>query len=377
MYYKGIKIRLLPTTEQEILLWKHIHCSRFIWNYMLALQEQRYKNGEKHLSKFDMIKLLTPLKQDDNYKWLNEVSNSTLQRVCLDLDSSYIKFYNKINNKPKFKSKKNAKCSFPVCDAIGRTYFKNNKVNVQKVGKILYSTKFTIPQGNDKKIINPRILYVGNKWILSFNIICENQANDLKGKMGIDLGIKELAVVSFDNKQIVFHNINKSKKMRTLECKIKHLQRNVSRKYKTNGCYDKTKSILKTENQIKKIKYHIQNIRLNYIHQCTHKLITYYPQKIVMEDLNIKGLLKNRHLSKAIQDQCLYEFIRQMKYKCEWNNIDFIQADKFYPSSKTCSNCGCIKQDLKLSDRIYKCNYCGLIIDRDYNAAINLMNYST
>lgn len=193
--------------------------------------------------------------------------------------------------------------------------------------------------------------------------------------MGIDLGVKELAVVSYDGQPLVFHNINKSKRVRNLKSKLKHLQRKVSRKYHTNKSWNKTKNIEKVERQIKEIQYRLSNIRNNYIHQTTHTLVSLNPIRVVMEDLNITGMMKNRHLSKAIQEQCMYEFIRQMKYKCEWRGIEFVQVDRFYPSSKTCSHCGSVKHDLKLSDRKFVCSECGLEIDRDYNAAINLMKY--
>ena len=152
----------------------------------------------------------------------------------------------------------------------------------------------------------------------------------------------------------------------------------MSRKYEANREGDKfvkTNNIIKLEKQIKLLHRKLSNIRNNHIHQATNKIIKLKPFRVVMEDLNIKGMMKNKCLSKAIQEQCFYEFIRQMKYKCEWNGIEFIQVDRFYPSSKTCSCCGNIKKDLKLSDRTYICDKCGLIIDRDLNASINLGNY--
>ena len=234
------------------------------------------------------------------------------------------------------------------------------------------------------KFSNPRICYENNKWILSFGIECNNQAFELNDfSIGIDLGIKETAVVSFEDKSLIFKNINKTKRVKNLKRKLKHLQRKVSRKYHTNNknnTYEckwfKSNNILKTEEQIRKIYAKISNIRKNYNHQTTHKLVSLLPKRVVMEDLNISGMMKNRHLSKAIQEQCFYEFIRQMKYKCEWLGIEFIQADRFYPSSKTCNHCGNIKKDLKLSDRTYICEHCGFTIDRDLNAAMNLANYS-
>lgn len=375
---KSFKIRIYPTKAQEELIWKHIGSCRYIWNWMLAKQEEIYAAGEKHLSAFSMIKLLTPLKNDGEHGWLYDVSNTSLQIACQDLQKAYDKFFKKISGFPKFKSRKRSKPSYPVC--ADRFYFVDNKtVQIQKLGKVRYKTDFSLPHGTEYKFSNPRITYRNGKWILSFGMECENQTPKLTDvSMGIDLGIKDLAIAEC-NGQIVFHNINKSKKMKELRKKQKHLQRSISRKYEANKQgqkYIKTKNIERLENKLRKLYCHISNIRQNYIHQCTHALVLLLPSRVVMEDLNIQGMMKNRHLARAIQEQCLYEFIRQMKYKCEWNCIEFVQADRFYPSSKTCSCCGNVKRDLKLSERIYKCDICGLKIDRDYNAAINLSKYA-
>lgn len=370
-------IRLFPTKEQEELLWKHIGCSRYIYNYMLAYQIDNYKNGEKYLSAYDMHRLLTQIKNDGEHEWLKKVSNATLQRSCTDLAFAYDMFFKKINGFPKFKSKKKIKPSFPCREEIGRFYFLENEVKIEKLGKIKYKTNYEIPLGNKQKFINPRISLTANgKWILSVGWECENQVPKLTDKsMGIDLGVKQLAVVSFKNECLKFGNINKSKKMKQLNSKLKHLQRNLARKYRQNGSYEETNNIRKEKEKIKRLYYHISSIRRNRLHQTTHQLISLLPSKVVMEDLNVKGMMKNRHLARAIQEQCFYEFRRQMTYKCEWNNIEIVFANRFYPSSKTCSCCGTYKKDLLLKDRIFVCDECGNKIDRDYNAAINLMKY--
>lgn len=194
--------------------------------------------------------------------------------------------------------------------------------------------------------------------------------------MGIDVGVKDLAIVAFGDEQFVFHNINKSKRVRMLESKQRHIQRAISRKYCTNGNYEKTRQIQKYERILRDILFRLTNIRSDYTHKTTHALVSMLPQTVVMEDLNVSGMMKNRHLAKAIKDQRLYEFIRQMQYKCEERGIEFVQVPRFYPSSKTCSSCGSIKRDLKLSERMFVCSECGLHIDRDYNAALNLMRYA-
>ena len=149
----------------------------------------------------------------------------------------------------------------------------------------------------------------------------------------------------------------------------------MSRKYRTNGSYDETNAIKELKDQIKRLYFHISNIQKDYIHQTTNTLVSLSPDIVVMEDLNVQGMMKNRYNSRAIGEQCFFEFIRQMRYKCEENGIEFFQVDRFYPSSKTCSCCGAIKKDLQQGDRIYICKECGIVIDRDYNAAINLMKY--
>ena len=373
---KGYKIRIYPNKEQKILIEKHIGACRFIWNYMLNLQNENYKIENKYISRFDMIRILTPLKKQEEYQWLNEISTSSLQNICVDLDKNFKGFFKKEHKYPKFKSKKKIKKSYPVCES--RFYFKDNKhMQIQKLGIVKCKTDFKMPIGKHK-FSNVRLSKEINKYFISFGLECENQVRQLNDySMGIDLGVKDLAVVSYGINSLVFDNINKFDKMKKINKELKHLQKSISRKYEANkqgNKYIKTKNIMKAEEKLRKINKKISNIRNNYIHQTTHKLIELLPKKVVMEKLNVLGLMKNKHLAKAIAEQNFYKFIKYMKYKCEWNGVQFIQADRFYPSSKMCSCCGNIKKDLKLSDRIYICK-CGLSINRDLNAAINLKNY--
>lgn len=375
---RSYKIRLYPTKQQEELMWKHIGACRYIWNYMLAKQQEIYKQGGEHLSAFDMIRALTPLKQDGEHEWLYEVSNSTLCKSCQDLQKAYEKFFKKQSGFPKFKSRKYSKPSYPVCEY--RFYFQDGFATIQKLKKVKYKTDFKLPQGRGHKFSNPRISCINGKWMLSFGVEREKQAVELTDKaMGIDLGVKDLVSAAYGDERIVFHNINKSKRMRFLNKQLLHIQRSISRKYEANRQgkkYVKTNNIIREEEKLRKLYCRISNIRENYIHQATHSLVSKLPYRVVMEDLNVQGMMKNRHLAKAIGEQCFGEFIRQMQYKCEDRGIEFVQADRFYPSSKTCSCCGCIKQNLKLKDRTYVCSECGLVIDRDYNAALNLMRYA-
>lgn len=374
---KGKIVRLFPNEEQEQLLWRHIGASRFIYNYMLALQVERHKKGEKHLSAFGMSYLLPEMKKTEEFTWLNDISSRSLQRSCANLATAYERFFRKQSGFPNFKSRKKSKATFPVDDNLGALWFSSTAVQIPKIGKMPYRAQEDLPLGRQQKFFNPRISCTPNdKWILTFGVECETQTPILTGiSMGIDLGIKELAVVAYGDEQMAFHNRNKGKKMRQLNRKLAHYQRNLARKYSVNGSYEETSNVRKTKKKIKRLYYHISNIRKDYLHKTTHELVSKYPKRVVMETLSVQGMMKNKHLAKYIQEQCFYEFKRQMKYKCEWNGIEFVEVERYYPSSKTCSCCGAIKKDLKLNDRIYHCDACGLTIDRDYNAAVNLMRY--
>ena len=375
---KSYKVRLYPTKEQEQLMMKHIGCARFIYNYMLSTQIERHNSGVGYLSRFDMIRIITALKKDGNHEWLYDVSNITLQIACADLDKAYQSFFKKRTKFPKFKSKKGCKQSFPI--RSDKLWFGGSGyVHIEKLKNVKFKTDFNLPTEKGHKFSNARISNINGKWMLSFGMECENQAHTLNDyNVGIDLGIKDSAVVAYDDKKLVFHNINKSKNVRSIKKRIAHLQRSISRKYDVNkqgNSYIKTKNIEREEAKLRKLYAHLSGIRSNYIHQSTHTIVSLLPKRVVMEDLNVTGMMKNRHLSKAIQEQCFYEWIRQLRYKCEWNGIEFVQVDSFYPSSKTCHKCGCVKHSLKLKDRIFVCDECGYTEDRDYNAALNLMSY--
>lgn len=381
---KSYKIRIYPTKEQEELIWKHIGCCRFVYNQMLAKEIESYSQGGKYSGHFGLIRQLPSLKEE--YPWLKDVSNSSLQLELGDLNNAYQNFFRRVKKKqnpgfPKFKNKKKSKAKYPVI--ANRMYFEETLVQIQKLGKVKYKTDYDLPLGKGNKFVNPRIEYVKatNKFMLSFGLEIENQNPKLNDySVGIDLGIKELAVISYDGNSKVYSNINKSKKVRDLERRQKSLQRSISRKYEQNkqgNKFIKTKNIERTEKELLKVYNKLTNIRTNYIYQTTSEIIKLNPKRVVMEDLNISGLMKNKHLSKSIQQQKFSLFVQCMKYKCEFNGIEFIQADKFYPSSKTCSCCGAYHKDIvnSLKVRKWTCPDCGTIHDRDLNAAINLENY--
>lgn len=366
------KIRIYPNKMQEEKLKQFVGASRFIYNWALDRQIKNYKDGNKFISSFTLQKDLTNLKKEIDYTWLNGVSSAMLKRSVENLCKSYIGFFTGKSKYPKFKSKKKSKKSFFV--RTDRLNVEDKSVNFEKIGRIKIK-KNNIPI--DIKLSNSYCSFDGKYWYLSFGFEQkENQLElDKNLSIGIDLGIKDLAILSNGD---VYKNINKSKEMRRLYSKLKRLQRKVSNKYdknKVGSKFVKTNNIIKLEKQIKLVHRRISNIRNTYNHKLTSDIIKMKPYRIVVEDLNVSGMMKNRHLSKAIGQQCFYEIRRQFDYKCKFNGIELVIADRFYPSSKTCYKCGNVKSDLKLKDRVYKCDVCDNEIDRDVQASINLSNY--
>lgn len=375
---RGYKIRIYPTAKQKVMIHQHVGASRFIWNYMFMVQQERYKNHEKHLTGFDMCKLLTTIKQDPNYKWLYEVSNATLQTTCMNLSDAYIRFFKGISGHPKLKKKKKAKKAFPLrSDGV---YFQQGCIVVRKIGAIRYKTDHCLPNDKQVKIINPNISVDGDKYFFSFCLESESQAsNKLSGRMGIDVGIKEFAVVAYETEQYQFFNINKSQKIKSIEEKINYYQKILSRKLnhakRKTGAYRLSNNAFRCVAKLQKLYRKATNIRCNYIHHITSYLCGLCPEIVIVEDLDLVSLGKNAHMKKQVRDQNFSEFYRQLEYKTFWHNISFVKADRYFPSSKTCSHCGHVKSDLRLSDRTYVCPVCGNQLDRDYNAALNLMRY--
>ena len=366
----GNKVRIFPTKEQEHKMWQSVGTARFIYNWTLARQEENYKNGGKFISDNDLRKELTVLKKTD-LNWLNEVSNNVAKQAIKDACEAYKKFFKKLAEKPKFKSRKKSKSSF--YNDTSKLKVKENSVLIEKIGWVKIKRN-EIPI--DCKYTNPRISFDGMYWYISVGIEKEQAIIELTSEsIGIDVGIKDLAICS---NGMIFKNINKTRVVKQLEKRLCRLQRRVSRKYlknKEGSKFVKTGNIIKLEKQIKLLYRKLTNIRSNHNHQATNMIVKTKPSRVVMETLNIKGMMKNKHLSKAIAKQSLYEFKRQMQYKCQFNGIEFVEADKWYPSSKTCSGCGHIKPKLSLSERTYICEKCGCVIDRDYNASINLSRY--
>ncbi len=381
---KTYKIMLCPNNKQKTKLFECAGTARFAYNWALNYQQMNYDIGNDFISDCNLRKVLTYLKTNkDKFKWLNHYSNNIAKQAVKDACRAYKNFFKGFAKYPKFKSKRKSKPSFYVdtCKIqFTDTHIKLEKIadstrkNRAKANWIKLAEHSRIPL--NCKYYNPRVTFDGLNWWISVGIECsENTEKPLNEGMGIDIGIKELAVCSDKN---TYKNINKTAKVRKLKKKKRRLQRKISKKYNKNRKgvrYCKTKNILKSEKQLLKINHRLTNIRHNYLHHVTSEIISRKPKFIVLEDLNVKGMMKNKHLAKAIQEQCFYEFYRQTEYKCCWNNIEFITADRYYPSSKMCCCCGNIKKDLKLKDRTYICAECGNVIDRDYQASVNLMRY--
>ena len=354
--------RLYPTEEQKVLLDKHFGCSRFVFNYYLNKEKQHYLNNKEDieakrvkgfLNYYDNAKDLTTLKQDK--VWLKEVNSQMLQATLKYLESAYRSFFQKRAKFPKFKSKKNRQ-SFCIPQHLS---IEDNKLYIPKFKK---GIKINLHRKLIGKFITASIVKTKtNKYFV--NITVELNIKLLpksKNDIGIDFGIKNFLITSnsevFDNKHFY----------KKIESKLKYLQRQASKKVK--GSNNRKKANLK----VAKLFEYINNCKKDYLHKISIQLIR-ENQTIYIEDLNVKGMLSNHHLAKSIQEMSWYEFIRLLEYKAKWYGRNLIKIDRFYPSSKTCNHCGYIKQDLSLKDRFWICPRCNEELDRDINAAKNIL----
>lgn len=377
------------------MFYKHIHCCRYIWNYMLELQNAEYAKSGKYIQEYDMINLLPSLKNMEDKLWLYEVSHTSLQKICKDLHKAYIEFFEHRNRHPRFKTRRKSKLSYPVRN--DKFYFTDDTVQIEKVGKVKYKTDINIPKGRHATTFyNPRIKYINGKWILAVAVEYESQVLDgSMGRVGIDLGIKKLATVSYlfnkydGNDYESYPNINRSKYMQRLERKIIHYKRVMNRKRRVNnnyridyddGSYTRRDSAnyKKVRRRYQRVEARLANIRLNYIHHITREIVNLKPKIITMEDLRVSNMLKNSKLSPHIHKACWRMFRDIMTFKAMRYGIDVQIAPWWFPSSKNCCRCGHKKKKLGLDERVYRCKECGLEIDRDLNAAINLQwfNYN-
>ena len=394
---RAIKIRLLPTKEQEALFWKSAGTARWAYNYFLEANEGAYKAwlennniGKKSVSEGEARKYINNVLKKTTHAWLKEVSSNVMKQAVKDANIALQRYIKGISGKPKFKSRHRSRISFYVnYESLKRL---PHGFQGERLGYVhTVSPLPRLPKG--RKYANPHISFDGRHWYLSVGYEVQPKKVELTGEsLGIDLGIKSLAVVANADgtKTHFYENINKTAKVRRLEKKLRREQRKASRKLEQNiksrdrqnrpawiRPLRECRNLQKQNKKIQLVHKRLADIRNNHLHQITSEIVNTKPSRIVMEDLNVKGMMKNKHLSEAIAKQKFYEFKRQIQYKSEMYGIKVIVAERFYASSKTCSHCGHVKKDLKLSDRLYVCPECGIRLDRDLNAAINLANYKT
>ena len=390
-YYKDFSVRLYPTKIQEEKFWKHIHTCRALWNIMLEQNILQYNFSNKHIRYYDMCKILTIMKMDDEFSWLKEVSTHSLQRVCKNLDESFEEFFSKKKSHPKFKSRKSINKSFPISADRSVTYFiSKNMVHIPKCGKVKCRFDYRKEDLDLRSIAlrKPQIKLTANgKWILSFSIEYESQVFDNRNySLGIDMGILEAATYSYRDLEGKVHsetikNLNKSdRRVLELDRKIIKAQKALSRKYRTairlGTIHSESKRYQKALSKFKKLCYHRANIIKDYYQKATsHIVYDIRPSYIITESLNIAAMHKMKRLNRPIHDASWSTFLAILQYKADRVCIPVCKVPQIFPSSQICSNCGS-KHKISLKDRVYFCEDCGLVIDRDINASINLMNYT-
>jgi putative transposase len=355
---RSYKVELNPNKKQIELFNQASGTARFIYNWGLDRRITEYKENKKLLSYFKQNKELTELKHNND--WMYNVPKSIHQMALINLDGAFKNFFKHISRFPKFKSKHKSQSSFQIDN--DRIYITNNGVKLQKLGFIKFKEYEYIPtQG---KYTRATISKTADRWYISVGVHEEDKIKPelTEEIIGVDLGIKALATCSngmvFDNPKVYKKYLNKLKKE----------QRKLSRKQKGSNNRNKQKII------VQRIHKKIVDIRHDNINKLTTALVKTKPKAIVIEDLNNLGMIKNHKLAQALSDSCFGLIRQQLEYKTERDGIELILANKFFPSSKTCSNCGNIKTNLTLSDRQYHCDICGFELDRDLNAAINLKN---
>lgn len=370
---KSIKIRIYPDTDQKEFISKQLGCCRLIYNKLLDYKKTWYEQNKQNITLSQLGKYLTNLKKQNEYLFLNEIDSRCLQQTMLDLIKAYNNFFKLHKGYPKFKSKKDKKqsCRFPN-DIFNRPNYickkiRGNRITlIKQLKTILFkcSKKDEIYLNHNQRYIHTVTLTKTSteKYYLSilidYNI---SQKEKLDTVIGLDLGIKDFIVDSNGNR---YENKHFYKNQ---ERKLKKINKQLSKKQK--GSNNRNKLKIKLAKVCEKIK----NQRLYYLHQITSKLVN-ENQIICIEDLNVKTMMSNHKLAKSIQELSLYEFRRQLEYKCRWYGRDLVIIDRFYPSSKTCHNCGYIYKDLKLSEREWICPHCKSKIDRDYNASLNILD---
>ena len=375
--YKAIKIELKLTNEQKTQVNKTIGTERFIYNEYIKYNQKQYELGNKFVSAFDFSKYINNvyLPSNPDKKWIKEVSSKSVKQAMVYGEKAFKNFFKGLSSFPVFKKKgKNELGAYFVKDNKKDFEFYRHKIKIPSLKFVRVKEYGYIPKNANIK--SGTISKKADRYFLSLIMEVEDaikETNTSTKGLGIDLGIKDTAICS-DGR--VFKNINKTKRVKKIKKKIKREQRKMSRSIE----YSKSKKIKlkdlknfsKKKLKIQRLFYRLNCIRDDYNNKIVDEITRTKLKYITIEDLKVSNMMKNKHLSKAIQEQNFYSIRTKLINKCKERNIELRLVDTFYPSSKTCSCCGSIKKDLKLNNRIYKCSNCGLEIDRDYNASINL-----
>ena len=362
---RGYKTELDPNNKQRTLLAKHAGAARYAYNWALSQKKIAMESKSKIPNAIELNRRLVELKQTE-LSWMYQVSSRSPQEALRNCDAAFDNFFRRCKQKkkgkkgfPRFKSKKNGPGSFRLYGAIKVA---GRHIQLPRLGKLKLKESNYLP--TQAKVLNASISERAGRWFVSILVEEEiTQPTKPTAKVGVDLGIKSLATVSdgesYDNPQALRSNLDR----------LRRRSRQVSKKVKGS------KNRKKAAKQLAKLHYKISCIRRDTIHKITSHL-TKTKSCIVIEDLNVSGMMKNRRLARAIQDVGFFEFRRQLEYKGKWYGCEIVIADRYFPSSKKCSECGWINKDLMLSDRTFVCKNCGIEIDRDFNAACNLESHT-
>lgn len=369
------KTEIKPNDNQKELIKRTIGVCRFIYNFYISHNIENYKINKTFISAYEFSKWLNNeyLPSNPEMSWIKEVSTKAVKQSILNAETAFKKFFDKKTNFPSFKKRKDSdvKMYFMRGDSKHIIQRERHKIKIPTLGWVRLKEKGYIPTDSKNYIIISGTVSIrADRFYVSVNV--EQRENEIiqnSGEgIGIDLGVKTFVTLSNGK---TFSNINKTKKIRHIQKQIKREQRSFSRKLKNKVNNDYSHNLYKQRIKIAKIYQRISNIRTDYINKCVSEIAKTKPQYVIIENLNVKGMMKNRHLSKAISEQCFYTFKERLVSKGKMNGFEVRVADRFFPSSKMCYRCGAIKTDLKLSDRWYKCD-CGYENDRDYNASLNL-----
>ena len=378
---KSFKTEINPTEEQKVKIRKTIGTCRYIYNFYLAHNKELHENGKKFMSgkRFSVWLNNEYLPKNPDKLWIKEVSSKSVKRSIENGCVAFTRFFKHQSDFPNFKKKgkSNVKMYF-VKNNPKDCRCERHRINIPSLGWVRIKEKGYVPTTKDGYVIKSgHVSIKADRYYVSVLIEIPNNkiVNNSNEGIGIDLGLKDFAIVSNGK---TYKNINKSTKLKKLEKQLIREQRSLSRKYENlkKGESTQRANIQKQKLKVQKLHHKIDDIRTDYINKTIAEIVKTKPSYITIEDLNVSGMMKNKHLSKAVASQKFYEFRIKLQAKCKESGIELRVVDRWYPSSKTCHCCGAIRKDLKLSDRIFQCN-CGYIEDRDFNAALNLRDATT